>query len=69
LQALSEMADKEEYKARTFEKLKALDKDGSGYLEKSEIMAGMKKIFSEIDIQITDEDFQYLKIIINKKLL
>jgi len=41
------MADKEEQKAKALEKLKALDKDGSGYLEKAEIMAGMKEIFSD----------------------
>jgi len=56
LQALSEMADKEEQKAKALEKLKALDKDGSGYLEKAEIMAGMKEIFSETDMKLTDED-------------
>ena len=54
------MADNKEQKARTLEKLKSLDKDGSGYLEKAEIMAGMKEIFSEVDIQITDEDCTHM---------
>ena len=50
------MADKEAQKAKALAKLKELDKDGSGYLDKAEIMVGMKEIFSEIDMQITDED-------------
>lgn len=46
----------EEQKAAVKDMLKALDKDGSGFLDHEELKAGMMQIYAEMDFECTDED-------------
>lgn len=53
------MADAEK-KSKVLEQFKKLDKDQSGLLNKEEIKAALKEIYSEIDLHLSDADIEHL---------
>ncbi|RNA20796.1 calmodulin [Brachionus plicatilis] len=53
------MADAEK-KVQILEQFKKLDKDQSGQLNKEEIKAALKEIYSNIDLHLSDADIENL---------
>lgn len=53
------MADNAD-KAAALTLLRKLDKDNSGYLDKEELRVGIKLIYREIDLRMTDADINRL---------
>lgn len=47
-------------KAAALQLLKKLDKDNSGFLDKEELRVGIKLIYREIDLRMTDADIDRL---------
>ena len=53
------MADSAQ-KDKITQKFKSLDKDNSGFLNRDEVKKGLKEIYAEIDLKLTDVDIDQM---------